>query len=686
MADSSDEDEGDNASENNEKTPSVIKDITVLGKKLYHSFAFMNYCYNRINGYSLDQCLDVINVRSNNKEFSKSLDIPNNTLTSVTHTDKNDLQFTFKFAHKKAPITKSLKIILTKEKLENYSSIYIEKYPDNVISNSKSDKVKPKASVHTEKSDSLNPQFNDKPTESTSNTDIIINLINPAGTEISIFTNNESMLDEMECNADNFNILKIEVSKLLNTNKVLNSVCSDLQNKFSKLNDRVNELETSNNNINRSPSRKRQLRSSEQSKPKVIPRSITTNLNSLFVPTNQEFLDTYIDNENKKPSESNDESNDELSDVEMNQISANQATTSTFRRPRVSNDLQQHNNDNTTNTAQPLNNNKKSKNVPPIVVHDNNQKRMAERIETLLNCRKTDFHFMKVNKNKYRIFLNSIEHYDKLIKYLKDIDIRFHTYTPPERKPINVIMRNIQNCYDEKGITESLYNYYKLKPTKIYKYTTNFMRQNKIESSMWRVQFEPGTNKKTIYSINRIGFQHGIIIEDVRNRALTQCLNCWRFEHTHTNCAYQRRCWFCDKTHEYNSDECTEENIENRKPWCVNCHIDTHSAISKDCDVYKRIAERRKKVNTDSNETKQKTTINANNSAFSNDKVGSYANAIKKNKKNPPKETNKTNNESPADHPTIQFMQQIMQQQQTFMEGILKQLTPILNKSTNASE
>lgn len=672
MSDSSDGEEGENANDNNEKTHSAIKDMTSIGKKLYESFAFMNYCYNRTKNYSLDQCLDAINIRCNNLQFKKFIEIPNSTNTSVTHTESNDLQFTFKFAHKKAPITKSLKIILNKDKIEQYASIYIKTYPENAIPNHSNNK-KPK-SVHKEQqSTSLNPT--NETTEYTSHLEANIDSINQAGTENSIFTNNETMLESLEFNMENFNLLKIEMSKTLNTIKILNSVCTDLQGKFSKLNDRVNDLETSNNNGNdKSPLRKRHIKSIEHSKTKTI----TTNLNSLFAPTSQEFPDSYVNNE-IETTEPND------IDVVMNQISQNQATTITFRRPRATGS-QQHNNDNNTITAHSSQTqSNKNKNVPPIVVHDNNQKRMAERIETLLNCRKTDFYFMKVNKSKYRIFVNSIEYYDKLINYLKEIDIRFHTYTPPERKPINIIMRNVQNCYDEKDIAESLQNFYKLKPTKIYKFTTNFMRQNNIDSSMWRVQFEPGTDKKTIYGINRIGFQQGIIIEDVKNRAITQCLNCWRFEHTHTNCAYQRRCWFCDKTHEYNNDECTEENTENSKPWCVNCHVDTHSAISKDCDVYKRIAERRKKSNTESNETKQKPTKITNNASSSNNKIGSYANAIKKDKKNPEKNIN-NNSEQSTNQTTIDFMQQLMQQQQKFMESIMKQLTPILNKFTNASE
>lgn len=239
-------------------------------------------------------------------------------------------------------------------------------------------------------------------------------------------------------------------------------------------------------------------------------------------------------------------------------------------------------------------------------------------------------------------------------------------------------MRNVPICYGEKDIEESIVRDYKLKPNKIFKYTTNYMRQKNIESTMWRLQFEAGTDKKKIFEINRIGYQQGIVVEEIRNRALTQCLKCWRYEHTHSNCSYQKRCWFCDKIHE-DDEQCDENNIEGRTPWCVNCRSNTHSAISKECEVYIRINERRGKKEKTQNNELQTATINTQNQSTNNNKTHSYANTVKKNLKKNTSDT--SNNET---NQTIVIMQQMMQQQQQFMENIMKQLSPLLNKTANA--
>lgn len=83
----------------------------------------------------------------------------------------------------------------------------------------------------------------------------------------------------------------------------------------------------------------------------------------------------------------------------------------------------------------------KEKKIPPIVVFDNDQKRMSERIASRQICKQGEFYFVRVNKSKYRIHVNTLLQYDKVLELLSEFQIKYHTYTPSERKEIHVLYK-----------------------------------------------------------------------------------------------------------------------------------------------------------------------------------------------------------------------------------------------------
>lgn len=77
---------------------------------------------------------------------------------------------------------------------------------------------------------------------------------------------------------------------------------------------------------------------------------------------------------------------------------------------------------------------------------------MSERIVGRNICTNTEFHFVRVNKSKYRIQVSTLEHYDAVLSLLNEMNIKYHTYTPAERKSIHVLLKRIPKCYDETDI------------------------------------------------------------------------------------------------------------------------------------------------------------------------------------------------------------------------------------------
>lgn len=610
--------------ENEEHISEVIKE----------SVAFMKFCYNLSKGWGPSACINDMNIECASDEFKKQLNIPSKTDIVINGNMINNkisaVQLAFNYKTNKSDKKKKVIIPLSILGVETAYSKYTKKF--NIIESSDSDA--------TEQTDAI---LSANKANASKNMQIPNGIFPPdhhstdASTIQSDTTTNEfsdvSEINEMAFNEQNFTKIKTLLLKCVNENKSLHTVQNDLTKKIGDLEAKLNEL--LQQNTNKSPARKRAQRTENVSQLKL--QNVKNNLSMDIDDTDLTYTDNSQINSNNA-THKNSENNATTS--QLNDM--NETTTNTQSAARTSG-----------NATHKLN-----RRVPPIVVLDNNQKRMQERIETTLNCNKNDFYFTRVNKSKYRIFLNSLEHYDKLINYLKELDIRFHTYTPPERKSIHVIIKHVPNCYDENEIRLSLNETYGLKPTKLTKYMTGYMREKNIESSMWHAQFDPQTDKKIIFSIKCIGNQKGISVENILNRNITQCTQCWRYEHTKTNCSYMRRCYRCDEQHD--EGKCKLDDNPSLKPWCVNCHSDTHNAISKECEIYKKILERKKNSKSNNENNKRNTNVPAPTTAGT-----SYANTIKKNSNQTVQNTNSLT-------PILNTMKQMMQHQQQMMNEFTK--------------
>lgn len=190
------------------------------------------------------------------------------------------------------------------------------------------------------------------------------------------------------------------------------------------------------------------------------------------------------------------------------------------------------------------------------------------------------------------------------------------------------------------------------------------MIENGIESQIWHASFDPKTDKQRIFGIKHIGNVYGIIIEQLKNKSLTQCRRCWRFEHTESNCSYDARCPNCLLSHE--EGKCSLDLNAALKPACVNCNKESHAANSRECPVYKRILERK---NSPGNKlTKNEKT--STNSAKLGPRVQAnltYANSVRTNAQN-----NKTNAHSSTNNDMLDILKHLATQQMQMNEFLMK--------------
>lgn len=584
-----------------------------------NTYAFMKFCHNMKNGTPRENCISELKAMANDDSFKEWLAIPKKTV--IEPNIVNDF-LSLLFAYKNQ--SHSVKFKLTNTIIDGFSAKYVEEYL---------------------KTNAPTQQF--QPNKVKNDTEISINDENP--------TTDQQHHAQNENDSSKVTRLEIQIGKLTEKVNDLIHALNEERERNKQLTQKLLDYEMKENAKPHERKRK---------KPKKSASNATTGPTS---GKNEMSCDETVD------------ADDEITDfpkMNFNQI-ANASRSENIgvtTQNNTQNAAAVNGNDDEPNahTAKMPNTAKRDKNIPPIVVHDSDQKRMNERIISRKICSRNEFHFTRVNKSKYRIHVGSLEQYDAVIAVLNEFGIKFHTYTPPERKTIHVLLKHVPTCYDEADIMTCLKDDYQLIPIKLTKFVTKQMLEKNIKSTMWHASFDPKTDKSRIYQIKHIGNQFGIVVEDMKNKSLTQCRRCWRYEHTQSNCSYDERCNKCLTVPYHGSGQCALDLNASLKPSCVNCRSESHAATSKECPVYQRILERKNTPGNKQTPTQTKPSASANKQYSSTAPNVSFAKVLQNNKPTRPKQSDKT-----IDPALIDIFKQLAIQQ-TQMNNLLMQIAPQL--------
>lgn len=575
-------------------------------KSILNSNAVLKFIYDvKTEPNNLNTCLETLKKEVNEENFKFKVQIPKNTVVEVDIERSNWLKFLFAYKQSKHVIH----LEITENIIEQVVKIMQKRQTKLIPGNGTA-----------------------KPCD---NTNLLTHTqMNTASTSASASGNAQD--PHADC-ISRMNEMMIEVRK---SNELLTKALDENKQLRSK----ISELEL----IISEKGGKRKAAMQSSSKHKVSKKDGDTN-----------------SDENDLAGDGNDE-DVEFRSIDLNEHSVpNDKTQTTNQTAHVQNNHSVEPNGLTAHTAKP----NKTRNVPPIVVFDDNQKLMSDRLIQRNICKRDEFSFTRINKSKYRIHLSSLTQYDAALAMLNEYEMKFHTYTPSERKPIHVLFKHIPSCYDENEILQFLKTDHGLSPIRITKFNTKFMRDNNIDSSIWHASFEPNTDKKRIFNVKFIGNQYGITVELLKNKSITQCRNCWRFEHTHSNCSYDSRCYQCLDIH--NEGECRRDSNEALLPACVNCKKENHTAVDKKCPVFLRTLER--KSNTGNKKTnaslpKQNTRAESNAKQHTN-----FADTLR-----PAKASTQT-----VSSDLNSIMHQIANQQVQINEFLLKIAPQLLNNQSN---
>lgn len=252
---------------------------------------------------------------------------------------------------------------------------------------------------------------------------------------------------------------------------------------------------------------------------------------------------------------------------------------------------------NSNNTPIKKNNSKKF-NQKPIIAYGLNRKDFAATAKEKLGH--SDFVMKNVNKNCTHIISSSLEDHKLLREHLKNENQKFYFYTPKDEKPINVIIRGIDNSYDENDIISELNNLnIKIDVLRVMRYSTNNSKRKNIKLNLWLLKMAPGSDVSAVMKIKYLLNQR-VSFEKPKISEIIQCKRCQRYGHAAFNCVLDYRCVKCEHKHE--PGEClveiTSESIENEsgeletkitsQAFCVNCQKNGHPANFRQCPIYKK--------------------------------------------------------------------------------------------------
>ncbi|KAK2577876.1 hypothetical protein KPH14_002850 [Odynerus spinipes] len=222
---------------------------------------------------------------------------------------------------------------------------------------------------------------------------------------------------------------------------------------------------------------------------------------------------------------------------------------------------------------------------PPIFLQNiANYPSMLESLKVTLTT--AQFICKTLPQNTVKVNTNSIESYRKLVHFLRQNEVMFHTYQPKQERAYRVVLKNLDHSIPTNDIKEELTE-------------KGFLIRNVINIRSWRtkeplprffVDQEPSENNKDVYKVvHLLGTK--VTVEPPRKRKeIPQCMRCQEYGHTKSYCTKPFNCVKCAENHP--TGEC--QKSRDVPAICVLCG-GNHPANYKGCSVYKDLQKTRNK-------------------------------------------------------------------------------------------
>jgi hypothetical protein len=176
---------------------------------------------------------------------------------------------------------------------------------------------------------------------------------------------------------------------------------------------------------------------------------------------------------------------------------------------------------------------------PPIFVHGvTDYPKMIQTIEATVEAEQ--YKTKAVANKVVKINVNTAETYRKVVRFMKDSNIIYHTYQLKGDEPYRVVIRNLHHSIPNAHIKEDLQKEgFKVRN-----------RVTKLPIPMFYVDLEPADNNKIIYNLR---FLNNLVIKvepPHKTTNMVQCTRCQQYNHTKAYCNLPYKFVKCGNPHD----------------------------------------------------------------------------------------------------------------------------------------
>lgn len=222
--------------------------------------------------------------------------------------------------------------------------------------------------------------------------------------------------------------------------------------------------------------------------------------------------------------------------------------------------------------------------IPPVFLHDANNHQAL--IQDLKSICKNKF-FTEVKGKAIKINLSTSDDFRAITDHLDRLNQKYHSFCPPDKKRLMVIIRNIPISLstDEVQNELKLLKYPVLQVARLY-------NKNKLPIPICSVTLEDTDNGAEIFGLEFICHSKVQVEAKRKPKSIPQCTRCQRFGHTKNYCKLDPRCVKCTGNHHFS--ECKQKSTEDVS--CVNCG-EHHAANYRGCPYFQSLKNRLNKNN-----------------------------------------------------------------------------------------
>ena len=145
--------------------------------------------------------------------------------------------------------------------------------------------------------------------------------------------------------------------------------------------------------------------------------------------------------------------------------------------------------------------------------------------------------------NIIKINCTTPDTYRKLVIFMNETNIIYHTYQPKEERAYRVIIKYLHHSIDGKESAAQLFR----RGHKVRNTINVRQRQTKEPLNLFFVDLDPADNNKDIYKIRQTLNSIVQIKPPKINKNIVQCLRCQQYGHTKTYCNRPYVCVKCGR-------------------------------------------------------------------------------------------------------------------------------------------